>query len=85
LQAIKLKNNNMMEIRRERFIRIVERRVNKILDNFDSLGKCANKKNYEYNEDDVKRVFQAIDKKIKAIRKLYENSNERKNFFRLKH
>jgi len=75
----------MMEIKRERFIRIVERRVNKILYNFDSLGKCANKKNYEYNEDDVKRIFQAIDKKIKAIRKLYENSNERKNSFRLKY
>ena len=84
MQAIKLKNSNTVKIRRERFIRIVERRVNKILDNFDSLGKCANKKNYEYNEGDIRRIFQAIDKKMRAIRKLYENSNERKNSFRLK-
>ena len=57
-------NTNKTE-KRDRFVRIVERRVNNIFDALDSLGKCANKRNYEYGEDDVKRIFSAIDKKIK--------------------
>ena len=77
------KGRNSQE-RRERFIRIAERRVNRILDNFDSLGKCANKKNYEYNDEDVRSVFQAIEKKIKVIKALYQNSNKEKKSFTLK-
>lgn len=83
MEAIKSKADDIVQIRRERFVRIVERRVNKVLDNLDSLGKCANRKNYEYSAQDVMRIFQAIDKKMKAIRALYENSNQEKNAFRL--
>jgi hypothetical protein len=75
-------NTNNTE-KRDRFVRIAERRVNNIFDALDSLGKCANKKNYEYGEDDVKRIFSAIDKKIKDTKHLYQNSNTKKKRFSL--
>ena len=69
------------ETNRDRFIRIVERRVNNILNNLDSLGKCSNRKNYEYTEKDIRAIFGEIDGKIKEIRSLFRgNSNTRKPF-----
>ncbi len=68
------------ESNRERFIRIVERRVNSILNNFDSLGKCSNKKNYEYTEADVKKMFNEIDKKCREIKMLFGGQTNAKVF-----
>lgn len=80
---MKDKVNSQSGVRRERFVRIVERRVNKILDDFDSLGKCSNKKNYEYTAEDVRKVFGAVEKKMKEIKLLYQNSNTPKRVFKL--
>ena len=77
------KKKNKNETKREKFVRIAERRVNKILSDFDSLGKCSNKKNYEYNDEDVKRMFQALEKKMKETKLLYQNSKPKKNLFSL--
>src|SRR4030042_6206823 len=53
--------------RRDRFVRIAERRVNKILDSLDNLGKCANRSNYEYSEEEVRKIFREIERKVKEI------------------
>lgn len=84
MKNIAHKRGRNSQAKRERFVRIIERRVNRILDNLDSLGKCANKKNYDYDDDDVRKIFQAIDKKIKVIKALYQNSNKKKKNFTLK-
>ena len=39
-----LKKQNT-DLKREKFIEIAERRVNRILYDLESLGKCSNKKN----------------------------------------
>lgn len=71
------------DVRRERFIRIVESRVNQILYNLDNLGKCSNKKNYQYSDADAKRVFRAIDKKVKEVEELFKTTSKPKNRFKL--
>jgi hypothetical protein len=37
-------------IKRERFINVAGRRVQKVLDSLDSLSKCANRNNYDIKE-----------------------------------
>jgi hypothetical protein len=69
--------------KRERFVRIVEKRVNNVLQNLDSLGNCSNKRNYEYSEKDVKIIFNEIEKKVKEIRGKFENTSSRRSNFRL--
>ena len=68
------------EANRERFVRIVERRVNTILNNLDSLAKCSNRRNYEYTDTDVKRIFREIEKKCKEIRILFDGRGNTKVF-----
>ena len=49
------------ETKRERYVRIDEARINKIIDMLKLLGNCSSTSNYEYTEEDVKKIFAAID------------------------
>ena len=70
-------------VKRERFVRVVESRVNKILYNLDNLGKCANKRNYEYSEDEVKKIFRGIERKTREVKIQFQSSGGNKNKFKL--
>lgn len=60
-----------METKRERFVRIVENRMNKIIDMMRLLGNCANKANYDYSEADVQKIFNTLEKELKAAKIKY--------------
>ena len=74
---------NKSNVKRERFIRIVERRVNVILSYLDNLGKCSNRRNYIYSEEDVKKIFSEIDKKIKDVKNKFQDQSDSKSAFKL--
>jgi hypothetical protein len=75
--------NKNKDTKRQRFIRIGERRVNKILDDLESLGKCSNKRNYQYSDEDVKKIFKAVEDKMKSIRGLFSDLEKKKDHFSL--
>lgn len=68
----------MRETKRERFIRLAEARTNKILDMLKLLGNCSNKSNYDYSEDDIKKIFSAIDKETKNAKAKFNGSDTQK-------
>ena len=76
------KGNNSV-IRRERFVKIAERRVTQILQNLNSLGRCSNKRNYEYSEADVRKIFREIERKVKETRILFQGKNNSIKRFKL--
>lgn len=51
---------NKKSTRRLRFENVAARRTQRILDFLDSLSNCSNKSNYEYNDEDIKKMFKAI-------------------------
>lgn len=68
------------EIKRERFIRVAEARTNKILEMLRLLGNCSNKLNYEYSDEDVKKIFGVLEKEIENTKNLFlgkDISNEK--------
>ncbi|HEX5170449.1 MAG TPA: hypothetical protein VFW11_14830 [Cyclobacteriaceae bacterium] len=71
-------------LRRERFENVAARRTQKILDLLDILGNCSNKSNYEYTDEDVRKMFSAIESKIKNTKASFGNAinKEEKNRFR---
>lgn len=60
-----------METKRERFVRIVENRTNKLIDMLRLLGNCANKSNYDYTDADVQKIFAVLEKELKAAKMKY--------------
>lgn len=65
----------MKETNRDRFIRIAEARTNKIINMLRLLGNCSNKSNYEYSDEDIKKIFAAIDNEVKASKSKFLESN----------
>jgi hypothetical protein len=55
--------------RRIRFEKVAGNRVNNILKTLNSLSKCANKNNYDYEDNDVRKMFKAIREKLTDVEK----------------
>ena len=60
-----------MNEKEERFIRIAENRTNKVINMIRLLGNCANKNNYQYTNEQVDRIFKAIEKELDIAKKKY--------------
>ena len=46
--------------KRERFLTVAETRTNTIIEKIRVLGNCSNKSLYEYNNDEIDKIFRAI-------------------------
>ena len=66
------------ETKRERFVRLAEARTNKILDMMKLLGNCSSKSNYEYTDEDVRKIFGAIEREMKNARAKFNGSDTQK-------
>ena len=69
-----------METKNARFKRIAENRTNKIIDMIDLLGNCANKNTYEYSDEEIKSIFNAIDNSIKLCKLKFSEKQEKGKF-----
>ena len=67
----------------ERFKKIASRRVQEILDKLRLLGNCANKNNYEYTEDQVKKIFTAVDNEWKKVKNEFNKGQSKNKEFNL--
>lgn len=77
------KNEN--ESKRDKFVRLSEARTNKIIDTLRLLGNCANTSAYEYTQEDVDQIFQAIEQAVREAKKKFEASpSEKPRRFTLK-
>ncbi len=66
------------ETKRERFVRLAEARTNKILDMLKLLGNCSSKSNYEYSDEDVKKIFSAIEREVKITKEKFNGTKSQK-------
>jgi hypothetical protein len=79
----KAPDQSRRSLNRDRFVRIVERRVNRTLDALESLGNCANRRNYEYTEQDVKKIFAELDRKTREVKLLFQGTSQDRKTFKL--
>ena len=71
------------ETKRERFVRIAEARTNKILEMMRLLGNCSSKGNYEYSEEDIKKIFGALERELKNTKNKFLGLDEKEERFTL--
>ena len=69
--------------KRDRFVRIAEQRTNHILDTLRLLGNCANKSNYEYSEEDVRKIFGAIERELRNTKNKFLGISDKPDRFKL--
>jgi len=69
----------MTETRQERFKRLAIYRTNAILDKLRILGNLSNKTNYDYTENEINKIFYAIDSQLRGVKARFL-SKKRKKF-----
>lgn len=73
----------MRESKQERFKRLAEARVNKILSMLRLLGNCSFKGTYEYTEEQVEKVFQKLQSELDCTYQRFKSAVKAKGRFSL--
>lgn len=71
------------ENRHSRFKRLAEARTEKVLGMLDLIGNLSNKSFYEYSENEIKAIFDAIEKATKENKDKFIKSKKKKRRFTL--
>ena len=53
-----------METREERFIRVAEKRVNRVIKDIKLISQCSNKSMYNYDDAQLRKIWRAIDNSL---------------------
>lgn len=64
---------NISDRKRSNFVRLAEARVTKTVKNIRLISNLANKSTYKYSEEEVKRIFDALDDEIKAAKERFRS------------
>ena len=70
---------NMRQKDREKFVRLANRRVNKAIKDLQLIGNLANKSNYDYTEEDVRQIFQALRAELKRAEERFSSTGSKEN------
>jgi hypothetical protein len=64
------------ETKNEAFRRLATKRTNAVIDKIRVLGHCANPWLYDYSDEDVRKMFRAIDSELKVVKAKFRNSSK---------
>lgn len=68
------------EEKRERFKRLGVARTNEILRRLKILANCANRSAYDYSEEEVNKIFSAIEKATRDAKSKFRYPKDSTNF-----
>lgn len=66
----------MTDEKREKFERLAEKRTIAVLKKLDILANCANRNRYEYDEEDIEKIFKSIRKKVRETQSEFKFEEE---------
>ena len=66
------------ETKRDKFVRLAEARTNKIIDVIQLLGNCSNLGAYDYTQQDVDKIFTAIENELREAKKKFSKVDSKK-------
>ncbi len=71
------KRDQKNEHPRDRFKRLATLRTNVVLKRLKILSNCANRQIYEYDEQDVEKIFSEVDRKVKEVKAKFHYPNKK--------
>ncbi len=65
--------------KRDRFKKLATKRTNEVLYRLKVLSNCSNRQLYDYDEQDIDKIFSEIEKKVKVAKAKFSflKSNEK--------
>jgi hypothetical protein len=67
-----------MRDKRSRFVELGQARVTKATQMLRLIGNLANSNNYEYSDEDVQKIFSALDAEMKLLKARFQTALSKK-------
>ena len=64
----------------DRFIRIAEKRTQRVLESLRLLGQCSNKRIYEYSDEQVNKIFREIRYYVRETEQSFKGTKSKRTF-----
>lgn len=64
-----------MSDKREKFVRLAEQRVNRAMNDIRLIGNLSNRNAYSFNDEDVKKIFKALQKELDQAKSRFTDSD----------
>lgn len=73
-----------MSNKRDKFIELANNRVNRAIKDLRLIGNLSNRSAYEYTEEDIRKIFRALQREVEAARSRFgENGSRSDSDFKL--
>lgn len=67
-----------------KFVELANKRVNRAIKDIQLVGNLANRTNYEYSEEQAKKILKALQQEIDVLKQVFQTAGEsQKSEFRL--
>lgn len=67
-----------------KFIELANKRVNRAIRDLRLVGNLANTRNYQYSEEQARKIIRAIQKEVDTLKQSFEDANNKsENEFKL--
>ena len=60
----------------EKFIELANKRVNKALKDMQLIGNLANRQNYEFTDDQAKKIIRVLQHEVDIIKQNFQSTDE---------
>jgi len=67
----------LREADRSKFVDLAGKRVTKALNDIRLIGNLSNRSNYDYTDEDVAKIFRALNEEVSACRKRFEIASKK--------
>jgi len=61
---------------RERFVKLAENRVGRVIKDIRLIGNLSNRSNYSYSDEDVRKIVNVLSAELANMKKRFETHNE---------
>ena len=65
----------MSRDKRAKFVELAQNRVNKALTQIRLVGNLANRANYEFDDEDAKKIVRALQKEIDSVKAKFNDTS----------
>ena len=69
---------NSTETKRDKLVRLAEATPNNTIYMLQLLGKCSNSRAYDYTQQDVDKIFAAIESEVREAKKKFNKIESKK-------
>lgn len=71
---------NIMESKEDKFKRLANARVNNAIKQLELIGNLSNSSSYEYTDDEVRKIMNTLNQKVKEISFKFQESLKKEKF-----